>query len=116
MARKSKTVKNMQSNNRYMGICAKLKDPVFLVQLYFFQNLKPLFIPFLTLLQRDVDFIHVVHYQLSELVRIIMMRFLKQSVVREKSGQSLLYVDIDNTDDRLKHDQKWRLMNQLQKP
>ena len=95
------------SNNRYMRMCAKLKDPVFLVQLHFLQNLEPLFIPFLsTLLQREVPLIHELHYQLSELVRIIMMRFLKQSVVSDKSGISLLSVDIDNTDNRLKHDQE----------
>ena len=33
-------VKSMQSNNRYMIICAKLKDPVFLVQLHFLQKLE----------------------------------------------------------------------------
>ena len=95
MAWQSKTVKSMQSNNRYryVRICAKLKDPVFLVQLHFLQNLEPLYIPFLTLLQREVPLIHVLHYQLSELVRIIMMRFFKQCVLSEKSGKSLLSVE-----------------------
>ena len=34
-----------------------------------------------------------------------MMRFLKQSVVTEKSGKYLLSMDVDKTDNRLKHDQ-----------
>ena len=108
MARKSKPVINMQSNNRYMRCCDKLKDPVFL-QLHFLQNLELLFIPFLTLLQSEVPLIQVPHFQLSELVRTIMMRFLKQSVVSEKSGKSLLSVDVDNTDDRLKHDREMEI-------
>ena len=79
-----------------MRICAKLKEPVLLVQLHFLQNLEPLFSPFLTLIHREV-----LHDQLSELVRTIMMRFLKQSVVGEKTGKFILSVDVDN---RLKHD------------
>ena len=65
---------------------------------------EPLFIPFLNLLQREEPLIHVLHDHPSELVRTLMMRFLKQSVVGEKTGKSLLSLDIDNTDNRLKHD------------
>ena len=59
---------------------------------------------------------HVLHEQSSELVRTIMMRILKQSVVGEKTGISLLSLDVDSTDNRLKQTEKWRLVNQLQKP
>ena len=75
-------------------------------QLHFLQNLEPLFITFLNLLQREEPLIHVLHNQPSELVRTIMIRFPKQSVVGEKTGKSLLYVDVDNTDNRLKHDRE----------
>ena len=37
------------------------------------------------------------------------MRFLKQSVDSQKSGKSLLSVDVDNTDNRLKHDQEMEI-------
>ena len=47
--------------------------------LHFLQNLEPLFIPFLNLLQREETLIHIVHDQSSELIPTIMMRFLKQS-------------------------------------
>ena len=62
-----------------------------------FQNVDPLFIPFLILLQREEPLINVLHDQPYELVRTIMMRFLKESVVGEKTGKSLLSVDVDNT-------------------
>ena len=67
-------------------------------QLHFLQKLGPLFIPFLNILQREESLIHVLHNQPSELVRTIMKRFPKQSVVGEKTGISLLCLDVDNTD------------------
>ena len=38
----------------------------------------------------------------------MMMRFLKQSVVGENTGKSLLSLDVDNTDNRLNMTEKWR--------
>ena len=75
-------------------------------QLHFLQNLEPLFIPFLNLLQREDSLIHVLHNQPSELVRTIMMKFPKQTVLGEKTGKSLLSLDVDNTDNILKYDQE----------
>ena len=37
------------------------------------------------------------------------MRFPKQSVVGEKTGESLLSLDVDNTDNRLKHDREMEI-------
>ena len=65
------------------AVCGVLVQ-VLLMQLYFLHNMEPLFIP----LQREDPLIHVLHNQLSELIRTIMMRFLKQSVVGEKTGRS----------------------------
>ena len=50
-------------------------------KLHFLQNVELQFIRFLNLLQREEPLIHVLHNQPSELVRTLMMRFLKQSVV-----------------------------------
>ena len=72
-------------------------------KLYFLQNLKPLFIPFLNLLQREELLIHVLHDQPYERVRTIMMRFLKQSIAGENTRKSLLSLDVENADNRLKH-------------
>ena len=47
---------------------------------------------------------YIIYNQPSELVRTILMRLLKQSVVGEKAGRSMLSLDVDNTDNRLKHD------------
>ena len=78
-------------------------------QLHILQDLESLFIPFLNLLQREESLIHVLHNQPSELVCTIMMRFSKQSVVGEKTGKSLLSLDVDNTDNRLKHEREMEM-------
>ena len=70
------------------------------------QNSEALFIQFLNLWQREEPLIHVLHDQPSELVRTIMMRFLKQSVVGENSGKFLLSLDVNNTDNKRKHDRE----------
>ena len=75
---------------------------------YTLQNLELLFIPFLTLLQREEPLIYVLHDQPSEL-HTIMMRFLKQSVVGEKTGKYMLSLDVDNLDNRLKHDREMEI-------
>ena len=84
------------------------------MQLHFLKNLERLFIPFLTLLQIEEPLINVLHDQLFELVRTIMMRFLKKSVVGEKTGTSLLSVDVDNTYNRLNMTEKWILFTKLE--
>ena len=76
------------------------------MQLHFHQNVEPLFILFLTLLQREEPLIHVLHDQRCALGHRIMMSFLKQSVVGEIPGKYLLCLDVDNPDNRLKHDRK----------
>ena len=71
--------------------------------------MEPLFILFLNLLQREEPLIHVLYDQSSELVGTIMMIFLKQSVDDEKTEKSLPSLDVDNTDNRLKHDQEMEI-------
>ena len=89
-------------------------DPV--GKLYFLQNLESLFIPFLNLLQREECLIHVLHDQPSELVRTLMMRFPKQSVVgRRLYNSCCLWMLTTRTID-WNMTEKWRLVNQLQKP
>ena len=60
-------------------------------------------------MQREQPLIHILHDQQSELVCTRMMRFLKQSVVGNNTGQSLLSLDIDNTNNSLKHDQEMEI-------
>ena len=38
-----------------------------------------------------------------------MMTFLKQSVVGEKTGKSMLSLDVENTDNRLEHDREMEI-------
>ena len=79
------------------------------MQLHFLQNFESLFIAFRNLLQGEEPLIHVLHDQPSELVRTLMMRFLKQSIVVEKTGKSLLSLVVDNMDNRLKHDREMEI-------
>ena len=65
-SRESKSEKTLLHNERYRRICSKLRDPVVLVQLYFLQNLEPLFTPFLALFQREEPLIHNLEWLATE--------------------------------------------------
>ena len=74
---------------------------VILVQLHFLQSLAlPTVHSIHDILSKGgaVDTYTPFHGQLSELVRSIMLRFLKQAVVGKKIGKSLFYVDVDTID------------------
>ena len=78
-------------------------------KLHFLRNLESLFIIFLNLLQRDERLIHVLHNHPSEIVRTLMMRFLKQRCCWEKTGKSLLSLDLNKMDNGLKHDREMEI-------
>ena len=69
----------MCSFNTWMKPYPEYRSQV-LVQLHFLQDFNPMFILFLTILQREEP---------SDLVRTIIMRFIKQSVVGEKTVVSV---------------------------
>ena len=62
-----------------------------------------------TLLHREEPLIHVLLNQPSELFRAIIMKFLKQSVVSEKTGRSMLSLEVNNADNTLKHDREMEI-------
>ena len=72
-----------------------------LVQLYFVQSLDDIFNPFLTLFQREEPLVHILHDEMSQLVRTLLLRFLKPSVIEQKTGKGLLSVDIFKTENQL---------------
>ena len=53
--------------------------------------------------------IYVLNDHPSKLVRTLMMKFLKQSVGRKLVNKSLLTLDVNNTDNRLKHDREMEI-------
>ena len=71
-----------------------------MVQLYFLESLKPVFDQFLQLFQTEGPLIHILHQ--SHLLKQIMYRFLKQSVVQGKTVSELFKVDSKNVDHQLK--------------
>ena len=55
--------------------------------------------------QTEGPLIHILHQAILDLLKQVMSRFLKQSVVKEKSVNELLKVDPENMDFQLKDDE-----------
>ena len=70
-----------------------LTSPETMVQLYFLESLKPVFDQFLQLFQIEGPLIHILHQSVLQLLKQVMFRFLKQSVVQGKTMSELLTVD-----------------------
>ena len=101
ISRETSTQRELMGSEKYKRICAKLKDHSTLVELCFLQNMKSIFAPIMTLLQREEPLVHVLHEQLSEFIRTLMKRFIKQDVVNEKQGEELLNLDMVNSANEL---------------
>ncbi len=71
------------------------------VQLHFLHNLESEFHPFLTLFQKEGPLIHILYHKLSELLHTIMFRFLQPSIIDEKTGKKLLFVDLCKPENQL---------------
>lgn len=100
-AKETKTERALEGNERYKRICRKLKDPAVTAQLHFLESLEPVFHPFLTLFQKEEPLVHILHDELSNLVRTIMLRFLKPEVVGDKRDKELLSIDVSKSDNQL---------------
>jgi hypothetical protein len=93
--------KGQEKSERYRRICRRLRDPMILVELHFLQSLESIFSPFLTLFQREEPLIHILHDQLSELVRRLLSRFIKSDAFGDKTGKELLSVEILKAENKL---------------
>ena len=79
-----------------------LTAPETIVQLCFLKSIKPVFNRFLQMFQTEGPLIHILHQTMLDLLKQVMSRFLKQSVVKERLVNELLKVDFKNTDFQLK--------------
>lgn len=84
--------KSICSGDRYKRIRIALEDPGTLANLNFIAFLASCLTPFLKLFQACEPLIHVLHEKLNELVRTLMLLFLKVDVVSGKEGRSLMEV------------------------
>ena len=99
------TDKKIKSNERYKKIMVILTAPEMIVQLCFLKSIKPVFDRFLQMFQTEGPLIHVLHQAMLGLLKQVMSRYLKQSVVKEKSVNELLKLDSKNVDFQLKDDE-----------
>ena len=97
------TDKKINSNERYKKIMVILTAPEMIVQLCFLKSIKPVFNRFLQMFQTEGPLIHVLHQAMLDLLKQVMLRFLKQSVVKGRSVNELLKVDSKNIDFQLKN-------------
>ena len=70
-----------------------LTAPETIVQFCFLQSVKPIFDRFLQMFQTEGPLIHVLHQGMVDLLKQVMLRFLKQDVVKEKAVDELLKLD-----------------------
>ena len=79
-----------------------LTAPKTIVQLCFLQSVKPIFDRFLQMFQTEGPLIHVLHQTMVDMLKQVMLRFLKQDVVKEKAVDELLKLDTKNVELQLK--------------
>jgi hypothetical protein len=89
--------KSVCSGDRYKRIRVALSDDSTKVYLNFVAFAAANLMPFLKLFQRSEPLIHVLYEKLNEMLRALMMKFMKASVVDAKEGQSLLDLKCDDT-------------------
>ena len=86
----------MCSGDRYKRIRSALLDPATLAKFNFVAFLASALTPFLKVFQTSEPLIHVLYEKLNELVRTLMLLFLKVDVVTGKEGPALNAVKCDD--------------------
>src|SRR6266516_1623330 len=87
--------KSVCNGDRYKRIRTALSDQTTLVYLNFVAFAASTLMPFVKLFQRSEPLVHVLYDKLNEMVRILMLKFLKATVVGTKEGRSLIDIKCD---------------------
>ena len=95
VAKEDRTERVLEQNQRYRRICKAIKGKDVLIQMQFLISVKPVFDGILTTFQRQEPLIHVLHDECLQLVRKLMLRFLK-SEVAENSSKKIVQVDVQS--------------------
>lgn len=98
---KASNSKSVCSGDRYKRIKTAVSDPATLVHLNFIAFVASNLTPFLTLFQKSEPLVHVLYEKLSELVRQLMLKFMKTETVGTKEGKALVDVRCDDADNWL---------------
>ena len=100
VAREERRERALEQNDSYKRICKALQGKDVLMQMQFLISVKPVFDAILSTFQRQEPLIHVLHDECVQLVRKLMLRFLKPEVV-DGSSKKLAQVDVQNVDNQL---------------
>ena len=84
--------KIVEKIEKYKLIHGLLDKPLTLVQLRFLLNVAPIFTKFLTIFQQEG--VHLLHSELSNLVRMLLLRFVRAEVVGAKCGKQWTEIDL----------------------
>ena len=87
--------KTVAESSMFIQICACLKEQeTMLAKLHFILSVSELFECYLKKLQSKSTVIHVLHETLTEMVKLLMMRFVKEEAVNGKRGEELVDIDL----------------------
>ncbi|CAF1584973.1 unnamed protein product [Rotaria magnacalcarata] len=96
----------VQNNDRYEKIKETLTSYVIKIRLQFVLFLcETIFDRFLTLFQQETPLIHVLHYELSSLYCLVLLKFLTTDYVDDKVGGFLLDLDFKLNEKQLNNKQ-----------
>lgn len=88
------TYVQLRKNTRFLRICQLLSGKECKAQIQFIVGVGPLFEPFLRQFQKKEPLIHLLYSESCDLLRSVMLRFIKFDAVGEVSGHKLGKLDV----------------------
>ena len=87
--------KSVVSNARYLRVRKYLESKETLVQLHFLKSVCIIYTSFLKLFQKREPLIHLLHDECSQLLKVMLGRFIKMEVLEGKDGGALLDINVE---------------------
>jgi len=88
------TYAQLKNNTRYQRICQSLSGKEYLAQIQFLVCVGHLFEPFMKEFQKQEPLIHLLYQETSSIFKSVMLRFVKQDAVGNKTGRELKNMDV----------------------
>ena len=89
--------KQIHKNSRYLRLARKLKEKDFAVKMHFIVNVGPLFERFLKLFRKEGPMVHALYPGMTDVVKSVLLRFTRCSVIRDKSSRQLREIDLKDS-------------------
>ena len=100
VASAERTLRVLEKNETYRRICKAIQEKDALIQMHFLISVKPVFDGILGTFQRQEPLIHILHNECLQLVKRLMLRFLK-SEVADTNSKKLVQLDVQKSDHQL---------------